>query len=185
MRIFRRTFPFLAESLFLGCLIFLSEAPAQNATNQDPDRSVKAGDDFYHYANGNWLRNVTIPVGQSSYDNRAMMAERTSQRVREIVQDAATSHGAKGSIAQKVGDYYASFLDTDRIEAQGLRPVLPELAEIKAIADTISLSAYLGATVNSEVDGLTANGDHIVGIWINQGFEHSEHNLPHIWQWRL
>ena len=60
--------------------------------------------------------------------------------------------------------------------------MLPELAAIKAIADTISLSAYLGATVNSEVDGLTANGDHIFGIWINQGFEDSQHNLPHIWQ---
>ena len=36
--------------------------------------------------------------------------------------------------------------------------------------------------MNSEVDGLTANADHVLGVWINQGFEDSEHNLPHLWQ---
>ena len=121
MRAFCRAFRFPLKFLCLGCVLFFLAARAQNASNnasnEDPDRSVKPGDDFYRYANGNWLRTATIPAAQSSYDNRAMMAERTSQRVREIVQNAAVSHGAKGSISQKVGDYYASFLDTDKIEA--------------------------------------------------------------------
>jgi predicted metalloendopeptidase len=182
MRAFHRGLHFSLKLLFLVCALSWGVVVGQSVGLQDPDRSVKAGDDFYRYANGSWLRTVTIPAPQSSYDNRAMLAERTSQRVREIVRDAAVSHGAKGSIAQKVGDYYASFVDTDGIEAKGLGPLLPELAAIKAIADKTSLSAYLGATLNSEVDGLTANGDHIFGIWINQGFEDSQHNSPHFWQ---
>ena len=85
-------------------------------------------------------------------------------------------------VTQKVGDYYASFMDLGAIEARGLSPLADEMARIAAIHDNTSLSTYLGTTLNSEVEGLTANGDHIFGIWINQGFEDSEHNLPHIWQ---
>jgi predicted metalloendopeptidase len=47
------------------------------------DRSIKPGDDFYHYANGNWLRAVVIPASQPSYDTQPV----------------------RGSVAQKVGAY--------------------------------------------------------------------------------
>jgi predicted metalloendopeptidase len=56
------------------------------------------------------------------------------------------------------------------------------MAMISTITNKASLSAYLGATLNTEVDGLTANADHIFGVWINQGFQDAQHNLPHIWQ---
>src|SRR5690349_11608333 len=82
----------------------------QNASTpdsmQEMDRSIKPGDDFYRYANGGWLKTAAIPAGQSSYDTRAILTQKTSQRVRGLIQDAATSHPAQGSIAQKVGDYY-------------------------------------------------------------------------------
>ncbi len=94
-------------------------AHAQNESPQDIDRSIKPGDDFYRYANGGWLGIVTIPAGQSSYDTRAMLKEKTSQRVRDLIEDAAATHPANGSVAQKVGDYYASFMDEDGIEVEG------------------------------------------------------------------
>jgi predicted metalloendopeptidase len=73
-------------------------------------------------------------------------------------------------------------MDEASIEAKGLTPLADEMAAITAITNKASLSAYLGSTLNSEVDGLTANADHVLGVWINQGFEDSEHNLPHLWQ---
>jgi len=146
------------------------------------DHSIKPGDDFYRYANGGWLKANTIPAGKASYDTRAMLAEKTSQQVRELIQHAASARPTKGSVEQKVGDYYASFLDQASIEAKGLSPLADEMGRIAAITDKTSLSAYLGTTLNSEVEGLTTNADHIFGIWINQGFEDAEHNLPHIWQ---
>jgi predicted metalloendopeptidase len=146
------------------------------------DRSIRPGDDFYRYANGGWLRTATIPAGQPSYDTRAMLVERTSQRVRDLIQDAAASPSAKGSVAQKVGDYYASFMDEDAIEAKGLTPLADEMARISTITNKASLSAYLGATLNTEVDGLTANADHIFGVWVNQSFEDSEHYVFHLLQ---
>ena len=165
-----------AISLFAGTSL------AQNINTQDTDRSIKPGDDFYRYANGGWLGKTALPSGQSSYDNRAIMAEKTSQRVRDLIEESSSAHSAKGTAAQKVGDYYASFVDKQAIEAKGLKPLADEMAEISAITDKKLLSAYLGTTLNSEVDGLTANADHIFGVWINQGFEDADHNLPHWWQ---
>lgn len=146
------------------------------------DPSVKPGEDFYRYANGRWLARSVIPAGRQSYDTRAMLTEKTSEQVRDLIQDATATHSAKDSIAQKVGDYYASFMDEPSIEAKGLAPIADEIAAIAAITNKTSLSAYLGSTLNSEVDGLTANADHVLGLWINQGFEDAEHNLPHLWQ---
>jgi putative endopeptidase len=167
--------------------VSLSAAAApvdQNANTQDTeiDRSVKPGDDFYRYANGGWLRTAVIPAGQSSYDTRALLTEKTSQRVRSLIQDAAASHAAKGSIAQKVGDYYASFMDQDGIAAKGLTPLAEEMSTISAITNRASLSAYLGTTLNTEVDALTASADHIFGVWVNQSFEDDKHYVFHLFQ---
>lgn len=150
--------------------------------SEDIDLSVKPGQDFYRYANGNWLKTATPPAGQSSLDSRAVLNARNAQRVRDFVQASATSSSANGSIEQKVGDYYAAFMDQAAIESKGLAPLAAALSQISAITDKSSLSAYLGTTLGSEVEGLTANPDHIFGIWINQGFDDATHNLPHIWQ---
>ena len=166
-------------------VVFLRTAASpvdQNSRTQDMDRSIRPGDDFYRYANGGWLGTAVIPGGQASYDTRAILVERTSQRVRDLIQEAAAAQPVRGSIPQKVGDYYASFMDEDGIEAKGLAPLAGEMAMIAAITDTASLSAYLGSTLNSESDGLTANADHIFGAWVNQGFANSDRCVFHLMQ---
>ena len=175
----------VASVVVLASAVCLSEARlpvAENVYTQDMDRSIKPGDDFYGYANGGWLARVTIPAGQSSYDTRAILNEITSQRVRELIQAAAVAKSLKRSTAQKVGDYYAAFVNEDAIEARGLTPLRDEMPMIAAIADKASLSSYLGSTLNIEVDGLTSNDDHIFGVWVNQGFEDSQRCVFHLWQ---
>jgi putative endopeptidase len=181
--------------LFRFALLFVMFAPAEllgaasspldqssNTQDTDIDHSIKPGDDFYRYANGNWLKTAAIPAGQTSYDTRAILVRKTSQRVRDIIQDAAASQTVRGSVAQKVGDYYASFMDEDGIEAKGLTPLANEMGVISAITNKASLSAYLGTTLNSEVDGLTANADHIFGVWVNQSFTNADHYVFHLLQ---
>ena len=165
--------------------VSLSTAAApgdQNVNTQDMDRSIKPGDDFYRHANGGWLKTAAILAGQQSFDTRAILAGKTSQRVRDLIQDAAATPSVRGSIAQKVGDYYAGFMDQNNIEAKGLTPLADEMAMISAITNKASLSAYLGTTLNSEVDGLTANADHIFGVWVNQSFTDSNHYVFHLLQ---
>jgi putative endopeptidase len=188
----RTSIPFLRTTALLAifaCAVSLTlsltpPAPsvAQKLRADEMDRSIKPGEDFYRYANGGWLKTAAIPTGQSRYDDRAMLTEKTSWRVRDLIQDAATSHPAKGSVAQRVGDYYASFMDQDGIAAKGLTPLTDEMALISKITNKESLSAYLGAALNTEVEGLTANSDHIFGLFVNQGFEDSKHNFPHMLQ---
>jgi putative endopeptidase len=164
------------------CLSTAAVPVAENVCIQDMDRSIKPGDDFYRYANGGWLARVVIPDGQSSYDTRAMLVEKTSQRDRDLIQDASAAQPARGSIAQKVGDYFASFMDQQSIEAKGLARLAGEVATISAISNKVSLSAYLGTTLSTEVDGLTANADHVFGVWVNQSFADSKHYVFHLWQ---
>src|SRR5436305_10541804 len=170
---------FLAFAVSFGAI---ASAVDQSTSTQDIDGSIRAGDDFYRYANGHWLAIAAIPAGQSSYDTRAVLMEKTRLRVRDLVQEAATAQPNRDSLMQKVGDYYASFMDEERIEADGLTPLIDDMARISAISNLTSLSAYLGATLNSEVDGLTANADHVFGVWVNQSFDDSKHYVFHLLQ---
>ena len=149
------------------------------------DRSVKPGDDFYAYANGAWIKQAQIPADRSSYGPGAVLTEKTSQQVKGLIEDAAAGSPAPGSDAQKVGDYYASYMDEAGIEAKGLTPLAGDLAAITAITDKASLSSYLGTTLRADVDALNATNfytDHIFGVWITQGFEDPDHNVPYILQ---
>ena len=148
----------LRTTLLLAILAFvmsLSPLAAQNVHTQDMDRSVKPGDDFYRFANGAWLKVTTAPAGQPSYGTSAMLIEKTAERVRNLIQESAAVGAAQGTITQKVGDYYAAFMAEEAIETRGLKPLADEMAAISAITNKTSLSAYLGATLDSEVDGLT------------------------------
>ena len=183
MAIFRTT---VLVSLCLCAIALSAFAADQNATapdnTQDMDRSIQPGDDFYHYANGGWLKTAVIPEGQPSLYTSAILIAKNAQRVRDLIQQAAAAQSAKGSVAQKVGDYYASFIDESSIEAKGMAPLANEIAMIAAITNKTSLSAYLGGTLNTEVDGLTGNADHVFGVWVNQSFTDSEHYCFHLLQ---
>jgi predicted metalloendopeptidase len=147
----------------------------QDAYTQDMDRSIKPGDDFYRYANGGWLNAASKAHNGATYDTRAMLTERTGHRVRSLIQDAADSGAARTHLEQKVGDYYASLMDEAGIDKKGLAPLSRELSKVTAITDKAALSAYLGTTLNSEADGLTSNSDHVLGVWVNQGFDDPRH----------
>ncbi len=165
-----------------GLSIAASPPAAQNANEDDLNRSVKPGDDFYQYANGGWLRTVSIPSGLTSYSTGAMLNEKSSRRMRDLIQEAAVAHAPKGSLQQKVGDYYVSLMDEDSIDAKKLTPLADQMALISSITSKASLSAYLGTTLNGEIDGLTSNADHVFGMWVNQGFEDPDHAVVHLWQ---
>jgi predicted metalloendopeptidase len=106
---------------------------------------VKAGDDFFAHANGKWFDTYSIPEDRSSYGIFTTLDEMSQQRVREIIEQAAASHPAPGSPEQKIGDYYASFMDQAAIEANGLAPVRADLGRITAAAAKKDIATLFGA----------------------------------------
>jgi putative endopeptidase len=106
---------------------------------------VKAGDDFFAHANGKWYDTFVIPEDRASYGIFTTLDEVSQQRVREIIEQAAASQPAAGSPEQKIGDFYASFMDEAAIEAAGLAPLQADLDRIKAAATKKDIAVLFGA----------------------------------------
>ncbi len=108
------------------------------------DRTTRAGDDFVTHTSGTYLKTLEIPADKTSFGMFTKLRDLSQERTRTIIEKAAASGGAPGSEAQKVGDFYASFMDEAAIEAKGIAPIKPELDKIAAIADKTQLAAMFG-----------------------------------------
>ncbi|HUP88841.1 MAG TPA: M13 family metallopeptidase N-terminal domain-containing protein, partial [Longimicrobiales bacterium] len=87
------------------------------------DRTVRPQDDFFRFVNGKWADNTAIPADASSYGSFLVLRDNSAAAVKGILEDAAKSKGAHGTLSQKIGDFYAAFMDEARIETLGLKPL--------------------------------------------------------------
>ena len=139
------------------------------------DSSVMPGDDFFHYANGGWLKRTEIPPDRSSYGVWSILFDRAQQRTRELMEHASG----------QVGDYYATYMDEQAIEKKGLEPLRQPLAEIDALADKRALAAWIGQHLRADVDALNMTNfhtDRVFGVWVAQNFNDPAHNVPYLLQ---
>ena len=116
------------------------------------DKAVLPGNDFYKFANGKWDETTQIPADRSSWGGFAILRDLSDKRTREVIEQAAATKGAPGSNAQKVGDFYAAFMDEAGIEAKGLAPIKPELGKIAALKTPADLAKWMG---DANRDGTT------------------------------
>ena len=72
---------------------------------------MKPGDDFFAHVNGSWLDTFAIPADKASYGVAEKLDDEARANVRQIIEDAAKAKAASGSIEQKIGDFYGSFMD--------------------------------------------------------------------------
>src|SRR6266446_1504306 len=94
------------------------------------DKTCKPCDDFYQFAMGGWMKSNPIPPEYSSWGSFTRLGDKNQQNLRQILEAAENAKAAPGSNEQKIGDFYASCMDTTAIEAAGTKPIEPELARI-------------------------------------------------------
>jgi putative endopeptidase len=107
------------------------------------DRSCKPCDDFYEFAMGSWMKANPIPPEYSNWGTFTQLRDNNLTAMRTILEAAAKSSAPSGSNEQKIGDLYASCMDSAAIEAAGLKPIAGELEEIDAIKDRKTLDAAI------------------------------------------
>ena len=177
---------FLSGILLASPLLFAAEpSPQTSHLSAGMDISVPAGDDFFAYANGNWLKDTTIPPDRSSFGVFEQVSELSKKRVAELIRETADSAHAQGAVARQVADYYNSVMDEGRIESKGLSPLQPTLKRIDAITDGVTLARFLGTTLRADVDILNNTElytDHLFGLWVAQDLDDPLHYAPFLVQ---
>ncbi|MGX9670007.1 M13 family metallopeptidase [Mycobacterium sp. HM-7] len=114
------------------------------------DADARPQDDLFGHVNGRWLTDYDIPADRATDGAFRLLADRAEEQVRDLI---TTASGPVGTDAQRIGDLYASFMDTERVAAVGLAPLLAELALVADAADADALAAVLGALQRTGVGG--------------------------------
>jgi predicted metalloendopeptidase len=116
--------------------------PAGKRKAIDPanmDLTVRPQDDFYQYANGAWLKNTPIPPSESRWASFSELNDFNQKALKDICEELAVKSNAKGSTQQKVGDFYATGMDSAAIEKAGIAPIKAHLDRINAIKNYTGL----------------------------------------------
>jgi len=139
------------------------------------DKSVRPQDDFYRYVNGAWLAKTEIPADKSNYGSFTALDDQNQVYLREIIENAARTTSPDGSDRQKVGDFYASFMDTIRIEELGIQPLQKEIERIQSIQSLDQLDDLLAR--------LYAIGAQIpVATYVTQDAKQSDRYITYLTQ---
>jgi putative endopeptidase len=141
------------------------------------DKDVRPQDDLFHHVNGAWLKKTEIPADKSSYGSFDMLFDKAQADLRTIVEDAAkAANKTAGSEAQKIGDFYESFMNETRVNEIGLKPLESEFAAIDRIATKTDLARYFARMFKLNlinplvgfVDGDAKQPDHDT-LYVYQG----------------
>lgn len=139
------------------------------------DNTLKPGDNFYRYANGKWYDSISIPASQAGVGAYMFMNYPQRMRLQGILDSVSKSEHPLGSIEQKVGDFYASGMDTLAIEKRGYDPIKPTLSSIDTISDVPSLMSYVANQVKF-------NNGSIIAFGVGPDDKNSNINIAHVYQ---
>ncbi|MCC6231306.1 MAG: M13 family metallopeptidase [Verrucomicrobiales bacterium] len=118
-------------------------APRFSVAHLDPSTSPRTN--FFQFANGTWVKNNPVPADKSRWASFDELAQRNWTLVRALLENAAAPDSAPAGTPQRqVGDFYASALDTNRLESLRLAPIQPELKAIAALRDATDGARLVG-----------------------------------------
>ncbi|WP_460796164.1 M13 family metallopeptidase [Microbacterium sp. GXF0217] len=130
---------------------------------------IRPQDDLYRHVNGAWLDRTEIPGDKARWGSFHLLAEQAEKDVRTIIEESQTAE--EGTLARRIGDLFASFMDTERIAQAGVTPLAETLAEIDAIDSIPALLRLVGVY---ERDGRA----HLISFYVDQDSGNPERYLP-------
>ena len=136
--------PLIFIVVLFWCACKDSNAPANKVVQiRGLDSAVKPGDNFFRYVNGIWYDSAQIPSTQAGVGAYMFMNYPQRMRLQMILDSVSKASNPAGSIEQKIGDFFASGMDTATINKRGYEPIKPLLAKIDAISDIPSLMKFV------------------------------------------
>ncbi|MRW92507.1 M13 family peptidase [Duganella sp. FT80W] len=133
-------------SLLIGsCVAVMAgaqPAPVAGIDTTAIDPAVRSQDDFFAHMNGRWLATTAIPPDRSGWGAYAQLDDEIQPQLRALIEDAV-AHASADPERQRIGDFYASYMDEARLEQLGLAPLRAELARVAAVRGRQQLPALI------------------------------------------
>ena len=139
------------------------------------DDAARPQDDLFGHVNGRWLDEYDIPADRATDGAFRLLADRAEEQVRDLITEAAATDSPSGTDQQRIGDLYASFMDTDAVARIGVQPLLDELAAVDAAPTANALAVVLGGLQRTGVGGGT-------GVYVDTDSKNSTRYLLHLSQ---
>ena len=134
-------------ALLLLFTVISTTLRSEDKSGIDPigfDRSVRPQDDLFLHVNGEWLKHTPIPNDKSNYGSFIQLIDEALINLRTLVEHSAAEDHPVGSDRQKVGDFYRSFMDEERVEKLGLEPLSDELSKVQNLTSIDDLVKHFG-----------------------------------------
>ncbi|MBE9664537.1 M13 family metallopeptidase [Mucilaginibacter myungsuensis] len=136
--------------------------------DKNMDKTVPPGDDFFTFANGNWVKSNPIPAKEVRYGTFTVLRDNNNKNVQAILVDAGKGKQTPGSVKQRVGDLYASAMDTLTIEKRGYAPIRADLERLGTLSTPAAIVKELSY---QRVNGL---GGGLVSVGVGQDSKHPD-----------
>jgi putative endopeptidase len=151
-RVFRSNIALVATAILIAAPAKVLAAPPGHAAVQPwgvelsyIDKTVKPGDDFFLYANGNWVKHDVIPADRTYSGVNLELDKENEARLKGLVADLAASPDSKLTAeGRKLRDLYSAYMDTKQIEANGLKPAEKDLAKIAGLKSLSDVAHAIG-----------------------------------------
>jgi putative endopeptidase len=177
----RRTGAFMLATLLAATPVLAQQPPANPPSIHgiDPkniDKQVSPAADFYKFADGGWLAANPVPAEYSRWGSFNELLEKNMSDLHSILEEAAAnSTGTRTANVQKIGDFYASAMDSNAAEREGITPLADEFSRIAAIASPSDLPAEI-----AHLHGVLANP--LFGFFVNQDAKNSTQVIAQVRQ---